>query len=222
MDLSRGLERQCLDNAIKQIVAPRLKPRLFKKSGRYFYKYTDEFIQVINFQGSWTGGLFFVNLGVYIQEIPDIWKDDFIIPTKIIESSCHMRSRLMTEDDREKGLHDHIWLLYPNQIKTNAVVDKLVEVLLTEGINWLDYCSDFTNIIDIYNNRKDELLSEFGIGVWADLLAAVSFDKLGQKDKANQIITQYISSPNFKTRGKAMQQYSLKLQERTRKPLYTT
>lgn len=207
-------KKETLNNAIKSIIAPQLKSLGFKKSGRNFYRMKGDFIQVINFQGSWTGGIFFVNLGVLIYSIPKLWGDDFILLDKPLEGDCHFQARLTTEEDREKGHCDHIWNRYANQEKTDRVVKRLLPTLLGYGITWLDNLSNYRNIIHIYETQKDKMLAKYMVGIWRELVAAIAYEKLGNHQKAYECITELIESKYFSNFGQRTKSFILEVQKR--------
>ena len=85
--------RPHLETAIKEHLAPVLKSDGFKGSGRTYRRVNGDLIQIVNVQGSRSGGKFAINLAVHPLCIPDL-RSETPNPSKIIEEYCEFRCRL--------------------------------------------------------------------------------------------------------------------------------
>ena len=82
-----------LESSIKDHLSPILKSDGFAGSGRTFRRVSGDLIQVIQVQGSRSGGKFAVNLGIQPLSIPDVL-GNAPDARKIKEESCEFRRRL--------------------------------------------------------------------------------------------------------------------------------
>jgi Domain of unknown function (DUF4304) len=82
-----------LEGAIKNFLAPALREDKFGGSGRTYRRQIDGLIQVVNVQGSRSGGSFAINLAFHPVAIPDVLghQPD---PKRLTESLCEFRRRL--------------------------------------------------------------------------------------------------------------------------------
>ena len=91
-----------LETAIRASLAPALREAGFSGSGRTFRRTQGSWVQVVNVQGSRSGGSFAINLAVNPLAIPNM-SGSPTDPKKITEELCEFRRRLS-----ETG-GDHWW-----------------------------------------------------------------------------------------------------------------
>ena len=114
---------------LESILKPTLKSHGFRKKGGTWCRYFDNFIQVINIQGSQWSKRFYLNLGVYIRELGNKqWPAEY---------DCHVRVRLSTIADSELV---HKLLNYEEDLEDRSR-EKISEVVVEAGIPWLEKCS---------------------------------------------------------------------------------
>ena len=94
-----------LEASIRKYLAPVLRVDGFVGSGRSFRRHNEDFIQVVNVQGSRSGGRFAINLGIHPICIPDALGNS-PEPLKITESSCEFRRRLSESGADQWWRHD--------------------------------------------------------------------------------------------------------------------
>jgi hypothetical protein len=124
---------------LEMVLKPFLKEQGFRKKGASWWKHTEDFIQVINIQGSQWSKKFYINLAVYIRSLGDEeW------PT---EYKCHIRNRLESLVGDSKEI---ISLLdYEDFAPDELERKRICEILKEKGIPWLNKCSS-------YNGAKEE------------------------------------------------------------------
>ena len=122
-------EKKHLENLIK----PLLKKKGFRKRGSTWWRHSDDFIQVVNIQGSQWSKNFYINLGIYIRDLGDKqWP---------AEEQCHIRHSLESIYGVESGI---VKLLNYEDYAPEALPRKrLSEMLEQGGLNWLEECSNF-------------------------------------------------------------------------------
>ena len=81
-----------LEASINKYFAPLLRADGFAGSGRSFRRSNDDFIQVVQIQGSRSGGKFAINLGIQPLDMPDALGNTS--HQKITETLCEFRRRL--------------------------------------------------------------------------------------------------------------------------------
>lgn len=124
---------------LESILKPALKSYGFRKKGGTWWRHLDDFIQVINIQGSQWSKRFYLNLGVYIRELGDKeWPAEY---------DCHVRVRLSSIADSELV---HKLLNYEKDIEDRSR-EKISEVVVEEGIHWLEKCSSIDGAKAEYN-----------------------------------------------------------------------
>jgi hypothetical protein len=114
---------------VESILKPALKSHGFRKKGGTWWRQLDNFIQIINIQGSQWSKRFYLNLGVYIKELGDKeWPAEY---------DCHVRVRLssITESTLVNDL-----LNYEEDLEGKKR-EEISEIVVKEGIPWLDRCS---------------------------------------------------------------------------------
>jgi hypothetical protein len=89
-----------LDDALRLHLAPVLRADGFKGSGRTYRRTVNGVVQVVNVQGSRSGGSFAINLGLHPLALP-IRSGQQADPRKINEIDCAFRRRLR-EDERDQ------------------------------------------------------------------------------------------------------------------------
>jgi hypothetical protein len=82
-----------LESSIKDHLSPVLKSDGFVGSGRTFRRVSGDLIQVVQVQGSRSGGKFAINLSIQPQSIPDVLGNT-PDASKIREELCEFRRRL--------------------------------------------------------------------------------------------------------------------------------
>ena len=121
-------EKKHLENILK----PFLKSEGFTKRGGTWWRTYNGFIQVVNIQGSQWSKTFYLNLGLYIECLGD--------KTKPNETECHIRNRLEHLCGVDSGILD--LLNYSDYAPEEQPREKLIDLMKTEGIPWLNKCSD--------------------------------------------------------------------------------
>jgi len=122
-------EKKHLENLIK----PLLKKKGFRKRGGTWWRHLDDFIQVVNIQGSQWSKNFYINLGIYIRELGSKeWP---------AEPECHIRHRLESIYGVESGILE--LLNYEDHAPDALPRERLSKMLEEGGLNWLEECSDF-------------------------------------------------------------------------------
>lgn len=94
-----------LETSIKENLGPCLRSDGFVGSGRTFRKITEDFIFVLNVQGSRYGGQFAINLGVQPLCIPNVLGQE-PDKKKITEPLCEFRRRLSKSGKDQWWTHD--------------------------------------------------------------------------------------------------------------------
>ncbi|WDT84405.1 DUF4304 domain-containing protein [Alteromonas sp. 009811495] len=121
-------EKKHLENVLK----PYMKEKGFKKKGGTWCKDVGDFLQVVNIQGSPYSKMFYINLAVYIKALGNnVWP---------AEHDCHIRIRL-NSFCLEQGVTE--LLNYEDYGFDGQPREKLLEILESDGLPWLDKCSSF-------------------------------------------------------------------------------
>ena len=121
-------EKKYLENMLK----PFMKSRGFKKKGGSWCKDVGDFLQIVNIQGSPYSKIFYINLAVYIKALGNNeWPAEY---------DCHIRIRL-NSFCLEKGVTE--LLNFENFGVDELPREKLVEILESDGIPWLESCSSY-------------------------------------------------------------------------------
>ena len=115
-----------LEISIKDHLSPILRADGFTGSGRTFRRVTGDFVQVLNVQGSQTGGQFAINLGIQPLRIPDV-RGEKTDPKKITEVLCEFRRRLS-----ESGA-DQWWKYGATQESMNDAMSAAAAVYRSKG-----------------------------------------------------------------------------------------
>jgi Domain of unknown function (DUF4304) len=115
-----------LESSIKDHLSPVLKSDGFLGSGRTFRRLSDDFIHVVNVQGSRYGGRFAVNLGIQPRCIPDVLGNS-PDATKISEVLCEFRRRL------SETMSDQWWKHEASNESMDAAVRAAASVYTTAG-----------------------------------------------------------------------------------------
>jgi Domain of unknown function (DUF4304) len=94
-----------LEASLNRYLAPLLRADGFAGSGRSFRRSNDDFIQVVQIQGSRHGGKFAINLGIQPLNMPDaLGNTDH---RKIKEELCEFRGRLTDSESRDDQWWQH-------------------------------------------------------------------------------------------------------------------
>src|SRR5262245_14058697 len=104
-----------LEPSIVAILAPELRVDGFTGSGRTYRRVANQWIQVVNVQGSRQGGSFAINLALHPLGLPDVIGRP-VNPKALAQDACELRRRL-TEGER-----DHWWLCYGDRDSMNEAV----------------------------------------------------------------------------------------------------
>jgi hypothetical protein len=119
---------------LESLLKPLLKEQGFTKRGGTWWRSYNGFTQVVNIQGSQWSKKFYLNLGLYIESLGDKER-----PT---EADCHIRNRLEHLCGPETGILD--LLNYSDFPPEEQPRERLIELLRTRGLPWLNKCSDQT------------------------------------------------------------------------------
>lgn len=95
-----------IESAIREHLSPLVRADGFSGSGRTFRRVLDDWIHVINVQGSRDGGQFAVNLAVHPIAIPDL-RGDVPNPKKITQELCEFRRRMSDSETRKDRWWKH-------------------------------------------------------------------------------------------------------------------
>src|SRR5688572_8491753 len=115
-----------LETSLRSHLLPHLKADGFAGSGRTFRRVINDWIQVVNVQGSHSGGQFAINMGLQPLRVPDVLGND-PDPKKITEPSCEFRRRLT-----ESGA-DQWWKHDPTQASMDPAVIAAAELYVRVG-----------------------------------------------------------------------------------------
>lgn len=114
---------------LESILKPALKAYGFRKKAGTWWRHQDDFIQVVNIQGSQWSKRFYLNLGVYIKALGDKeWPAEY---------DCHVRVRLSSIAD--SALVNE--LLNYEEVLKEKEREIISEIVVKEGIPWLERCS---------------------------------------------------------------------------------
>jgi hypothetical protein len=92
--------------------------------------------------------------------------------------------RLVTSQDRNRELSDHIWSLLDNNRET---CDHITNALKEMGLPFFDKYSNYQQLIDLYETNPNKMLGTLGVGKWDILLAALSYERLGKIQESNKL-----------------------------------
>jgi hypothetical protein len=126
--------KETIDGALRAILVPELRLDGFAGSGRTFRRLRDEWVQVLNIQGSRYGGAFAINLAIHPLAIPDC-REQVPDPKKITQELCEFRRRLS-----EAGA-DHWWKYTPDAPGIEAAVTDAKRVYEFAGRKLFDQVS---------------------------------------------------------------------------------
>jgi len=178
-----------------------------KKSKTTFYRVENNFLQIISFNRSWTKNQFNVDLIVHFVDLPVLFEEELIFTNKPRKGCGHIFSRLMTNDDYKKNLNDHVWVIPENELAARKKFKEVLDCIKNNGLVWLDRVSDFREIKRIYETEKDKLLTKYQVGVWADLIGAISYEMLGNKKKAFSVYKPIYDSDYIKNLGRGVKKF---------------
>jgi len=123
----------------KRLVAalkPLLKERGFRKKGATWHRRVDEFIQVVNVQGSQWSKKFYLNLGIYITQLGDMETPP--------EYHCHIRNRVNElAPDRQRYLQ---LVDLENDVPDEVRFSGLLAIVDQQAIPWLETYSNLTKV----------------------------------------------------------------------------
>lgn len=162
-----------LESSIRKCFLPYLKEDGFRGSGRTFRRVINDWIQVVNFQGSMYGGQFAINLGLHHVHLPII-SGPILNPEKIREYECGFRRRLSDSDLDKWWKHDS------TESSMDAAVTDAAEVYLSVGRPLLNNLGALESAFD---SVTPGLLDSKGIGflgftAGGDVLTALALARL--------------------------------------------
>ena len=115
-----------LEASIRAHLASVLREDGFAGSGRTYRRVVDDWVHVVNVQGSRHGGSFAINLAIHPQRVPDSI-GRAVDPRKLTHDACELRCRLS-----EQG-GDQWWECYGDQDSMNEAAQAAASVYVEHG-----------------------------------------------------------------------------------------
>jgi hypothetical protein len=115
-----------LETGIRAHLRPWLRADGFAGSGRTFRRVRDDWVQVVNVQGSKWGGSFAINLAIHPLVLPDL-RGNPPDPKKITQELCEFRRRL------SEGNSDQWWKYEASDESMNTAVSAAAQVYIDYG-----------------------------------------------------------------------------------------
>ena len=150
---------------LKEIVELHLKPFLkykgFKKYGLTWSKSSNGITQVINIQLSRSNERneenFTINLGIFN---PSIWEKCWSseIPRIIHEEDCFPRIRISDLLNGASKKNTDYWCTCTSETDEQALANKLIELISSKCIPFLDGMLDIQNVVEFYRDKTEYML----------------------------------------------------------------
>jgi Domain of unknown function (DUF4304) len=166
------MDGNTVNREIRAIVWPLLKEAGFVRStARTFRRYTDNSVDVVNFQSFnsyqasssvMTTYSFAINLGCYFTAIPRTWplkrKGDLLLPE---EWHCHFRRRLRKAIHQPQLEMSDGWYIDEEGYYLESAVHDARMALLHQAIPWFKRYSDYREVLRTLREEDD-----IGDGTW--------------------------------------------------------
>jgi hypothetical protein len=166
---------------LKRDFFPLLRADEFKGSGTTFRRIHGDRTDVVNVQGSRSGGKCCVNLAVHYSFLPSEGGGRMTDPKKLKEYDCTFRSRL------NEGTEDHWWDYGVTDAKAEASVTSLVDLYKRRGTLFFAKFEPFPDVFERVNPRQLDAgdftgMPMTGTRVYAALTMARIMKYLGRID----------------------------------------
>lgn len=173
---------------LKREFAPLLRLDGFKGSGNTFRRIKGERIDIVNVQGSMSGGKCCVNTSVHYAFLPSEGGDQVTDPKKFREYDCTFRGRL--HEVTEKG--DHWWTYGGNEAEAEASIANLTDLYKRRGALFFERFEPFPGVFErVMPAQLDACdLTTMPVSVGSVVYSAVVMARimkhLGQRDKCRE------------------------------------
>lgn len=179
-----------MKNLLKQVNV-KLKEKGYRKKGQNFWKEINGFYRLINFQKSYYGDYYFVNIGFCPIGIPQLISDRLYIPEYPKEYECLIRQRIeyvAKNKDIVEAFSNNLVTLEDKNIS-----DKLPEVLATEVEEWFDSMCRYEVLLELNDEQILQMVPVVPILAEKEniLIKFWCYYKLGRVEEAKNALEKF-------------------------------